>query len=90
MKQFNFIFNGHEYTVNDRAGNQGRCPHCDARATDKFMFDTQNDNFIGYHKFSDTMFAYCFECVECHKKFYYHMPVESMINKESAEKQHDN
>ena len=76
MKINQFVFNGHEYNSNDRAANQGRCPHCNEAASDKFMFDAHRDKecFIGYYNVDDDNCTLCFECSNCFEKFYYHMP----------------
>ena len=82
MKQYHFVFQGHEYTLNDRAANQGRCPHCNAQSSDHFMFDADGDKecFIGYYKIDDDNCTLCFECPSCFRKFYYHMPINSIIH----------
>lgn len=74
MKIYNFVFKGHNYTSQDRASNQGICPHCCCRAPDNFMFDAKRnkDLFIGYYKVDKINCIACFECPECFEKFYYH------------------
>ena len=83
MKSYHFIFKGHEYTVVDSARHQGRCPHCDNKAKDGFMYDAYEDKeaFIGYYKVDEDNYILCFECPKCFEKFYYHMPKVGIVFK---------
>jgi hypothetical protein len=66
------IFQGHEYTFNDRAQDQGRCPHCGELAPDGHFWKAHDDAFIGYKQISRNFTIFCFECPKCFKKFFYH------------------
>lgn len=78
-KMYTFIFEGHQYTFDDSARNQGRCPHCENQAKDGSFFKYKEDGYIGYHDFKQGEVAVCFECQECFEKFYYHYNKEHFL-----------
>lgn len=71
-RTYDFVFKGHQYTINDNARDQGECPHCGNRSKN-MIFATEKDNakFIGRKKM-DKGSVLCFECDKCHEKFFYH------------------
>ena len=71
-KVFDFVFNGHHYTIRDSARNQGECPHCGNQPIGDFWNEDDKEAFIGVKKVSDKQFLWCFECPKCFKKFFYH------------------
>jgi hypothetical protein len=66
------VFKGHTYTHNDRADNQGQCPHCGEIAPNKFFWKPEDSAFIGFKKIDEKWSIYCFECPKCFEKFFYH------------------
>jgi len=79
-KQYDFLYKGHQYTINDSARNQSECPHCSERSPDRYAWKLTDKGFIGKHNLNDIEYALCFECPKCFKKFYYHNEIESVDN----------
>lgn len=77
-KQFNFMFEGHEYTYADSARDQTECPHCGARSVKGHMIDSIKDDeagtfaFLGFKKLDENQYVLCFECLTCFKHLFYH------------------
>lgn len=77
-KEYSFVFKGHNYTYNDSARNQGRCPHCDAKSKN-YIWDKKDEGYLGYHDFGGNQVAVCFECPECFENFYYHYDKNNFV-----------
>lgn len=76
-KQYSFVFEGHEYTFDDSARNQSQCPHCGKKSSDGFAWSNIDDkeSYIGTKDFGNGNLALCFQCPDCHEKFYYHSTI---------------
>lgn len=71
QKEYSFIFKEHEYTFNDSARNQSKCPHCDYSSKSD-CWQKDDDGYIGCKNFNNGILALCFECPNCHENFYFH------------------
>ncbi len=78
-KQFNFVFDGHEYTYKDSARDQTCCPHCDKRSTMGGMIDPITDvkagafTFLGIKQLDEDQYVLCFDCLNCFGHLFYHI-----------------
>jgi len=72
-KVFNFIYEKHEYVINDSARNQGECPHCGEKAPTDHFWRPTDKAFIGEKQLGKKQYAYCFECPQCFNNFFYHV-----------------
>ena len=73
------VFKGHEYTRADRAGHQGKCPHCGENAPDGSFWQASDKAFIGHKKVNNIRSIFCFECPRCFEKFFYHQFNDEVI-----------